>query len=227
MMKTLLNVLEQLDACVVLDSKFPIESYAKIDMSVNNPELNNQILVTPEAHEKFIQQYLNERDALIAWGGYLEVRNLYRRSSLFQQENNRERNIHLGIDFWTKEDTTVLAALEGRVHSFRNNLGLGNYGPTIILEHKIDGIKFFTLYGHLSLKSIHSLRVGFKFEAGQPIGSLGISSVNDDYAPHLHFQIIKDIQYRDGDYPGVCHAEDLTLFMSNCPNPNRLLKIPE
>lgn len=226
-MNSFLNVLDQLDACVVLDKQISTDAYVKIDMSVNNPELNNQITVTPESHERFIQQYVQRFDAQVAWGGYLEVRNLYRRSKLFQQENNRERNIHLGLDFWAKEDTEVLAALDGRVHSFKNNLGLGNYGPTIILEHKILGIKFYTLYGHLSLKSINHLHAGKRVDAGQPIGSLGISSVNGDYAPHLHFQLIHDIQYREGDYPGVCHAEDLTLFMNNCPNPNRLLKIPE
>ena len=226
-MKSFLNVLDKLEACVVLDKKITTDSYVKIDMSANNPELNHQVLSTSESYESFIQQHVDRFDAQVAWGGYLEVRNLYRRSKLFKEESHRERNIHLGIDFWTKEDTTVLAALEGRVHSFRNNLGLGNYGPTIILEHKIEGVSFYTLYGHLSLKSINCLQVGKKIEAGQPIGSLGISSVNGDYAPHLHFQIIRDMQYREGDYPGVCHSEDLTLFMNNCPNPNILLKIPE
>jgi hypothetical protein len=45
-----------------------------------------------------------------------------------------------------------LAALDGRVHSFQNNDSLGNYGPTIILEHQVEDLTFYTLYGHFVVK---------------------------------------------------------------------------
>jgi hypothetical protein len=61
----------------------------------------------------------------------------------------------------------VLAAVDGFVHSFNYNTGLGDYGPTIILEHKIEDHKFYTLYGHLSLESIDGIEIGTVFLKGQ------------------------------------------------------------
>jgi len=84
---------------------------------------------------------------------------------------------------------------------------------------------FYTLYGHLSLKSISHLKVGMAFKQGDLLGDLGKPDVNGDYPPHLHFQIIKDIQEFKGDYPGVCSKKDLAFYLNNCPDPNTLLKL--
>jgi len=62
-------------------------------------------------------------------------------------------------------------------------------------------------------------------EAGDKIGTLGSHKVNGDYAPHLHFQVIKDIQGYTGDYPGVAASDKLDFYLDNCPDPNLLLKI--
>ena len=69
-----------------------------------------------------------------------------------------------------------------------------------------------------------SLKVGQTFNRGESIATLGDASVNGDYPPHLHFQIIKDMQGLKGDYPGVCSRLDLNFYLSNCPDPNLLLK---
>ena len=90
---------------------------------------------------------------------------------------------------------------------------------------EIDNHQFYTLYGHLSLESIQKLYKGQVMKKGEQIGTLGKVSVNGDYAPHLHFQIIKDIQDKEGDYPGVCSISSLSFYLSNCPDPNLLLKI--
>jgi len=52
-----------------------------------------------------------------------------------------------------------------------------------------------------------------------------LSPINGDYAPHLHFQIIIDMEEKTGDYPGVCSENKLEFYKNNCPNPNLLLKI--
>ncbi|PTS92192.1 peptidase M23, partial [Flavobacterium sp. HMWF030] len=82
-----------------------------------------------------------------------------------------------------------------------------------------------TLYGHLSLESIENLSVGTFFNKGEQIGTLGSSDINGDYAPHLHFQIIHNIEAYSGDYPGVCSTNDLNFYIENCPDPSLLLKI--
>jgi hypothetical protein len=54
---------------------------------------------------------------------------------------------------------------------------------------------------------------------------LGLPPINGDYAPHLHFQIIIDMENKKGDYPGVCSSKTLAFYLQNCPDPNLLLKI--
>ena len=49
--------------------------------------------------------------------------------------------------------------------------------------------------------------------------------MNGDYAPHLHFQIIKNIADYEGDYPGVSSKNDLDFYSANCPDPNLVLKL--
>ncbi len=62
-------------------------------------------------------------------------------------------------------------------------------------------------------------------QKGQQIATLGLPPINGDYAPHLHFQIIIDMEGKFGDYPGVCSENTLAFYKENCPDPNGLLKI--
>jgi murein DD-endopeptidase MepM/ murein hydrolase activator NlpD len=224
-MKPLASILKALPATKVIDSTIDYSKYVSFDLSVNNQELMNSNPENAADFENYIKRYVAKNNAEVAYGGYIEGRDLYKRSSIFKNNSLPERNIHIGIDFWIKDGTTVLAALDGKVHSFKNNIGLGDYGPTIILEHEVENEKFYTLYGHLSLESIQVLSVGTFFKQGEVVATIGKSDVNGDYAPHLHFQIIRSIEDFWGDYPGVCNINDLNFYIENCPDPNLLLKI--
>lgn len=199
------------------------DRYFPIDLSAGNlaiEKINNA-----DDFEHYVDQLRTGKNADAAFGGYNEKRAIYRRSTIFNDEENPERDIHIGVDLWIKAGTVVFAALDGIVHSFDYNTGIGNYGPTIILEHQIGGEIFYTLYGHLSLESIENLEVGGVFKQGQAMGSLGDATVNGDYAPHLHFQVIRDMEGNLGDYPGVCTQADLDHYLRNCPDPDLLLKL--
>jgi murein DD-endopeptidase MepM/ murein hydrolase activator NlpD len=211
--------------CYVIDKKLPYKQYVPLDLSVNSITLLNRKLVTSLDYEAFLDDYLNQKEARVAYGGYLEKRNLYQRSTIFNNSKTEERNIHIGLDLWTKAGTPVLAALDGVIHSFQNNAALGDYGPTIILKHTLNNCEFYTLYGHLSLESIALLKINQSFKKGDEIAQLGEANVNGDYAPHLHFQIIKELDGFYGDYPGVCSEKELIKYKNICPNPNLLLKI--
>jgi murein DD-endopeptidase MepM/ murein hydrolase activator NlpD len=224
-MKRLASILKALPATKVLDSTLEYSQYIPLDLSTANEELVQSKPKNATEFEGFITDFLEKNQAKVAFGGYIEGRTLYQRSTIFKNESIPERNIHIGLDLWTKEGTAVLAALDGKVHSFKNNIGLGDYGPTIILEHEIENEKFHTLYGHLSFESIEDLTVGAFFKKGEQIAILGNSAVNGDYAPHVHFQIIRNMQEFWGDYPGVCNSNDLNFYIENCPDPNLLLKI--
>jgi len=209
----------------VIDQSIPHSYYTPLDLSVTNTDLSQLDLKNPKYFEKFIENHLQKNKAKVAYGGYNEERNLYDDKTLFDDEQADKRNIHIGMDLWIKAGTPVLAALDGKVHGFDFNAGIGNYGPTIILQHNIKNQIFYSLYGHLSLDSIDHLEIGTVFRQGHQLATLGDASVNGGYSPHLHFQIIKNMESNFGDYPGVCSKKDLAFYLNNCPDPNLLLKI--
>lgn len=210
----------------VIDASIAFEDYIPISISSENKELNFNISSSSE-WEVYIANYLKENTAKVAFGGYLEKRDIYNRSEYFaKQSEDNQRNIHLGIDLWCAAETKVLAVLDGEIHSFKNNRNHGDYGPTIILKHTIEMKVFYSLYGHLSENSINNISIGDTVLEGQVIGELGTKSVNGDYASHLHFQLIVDMQNNEGDYPGVSSLSTINFYKENCPNPNLLLKLP-
>ena len=221
---TLIQLLKSLKAHPVVDRSIQNSAYIPLDLSIYNTKLKAVNVSSSDNLEQFIWDYMKNHNAKVAYGGYLEQRGIYKRSDYFNQSNpETERNIHLGLDFWIEADTPIYAPLKGTIHSFKNNSNYGDYGPTLILKHLIDQIEFYTLYGHLSSESLEGLRVGLEVKQGEQIATLGTAEVNGDYPPHLHFQIIKDLQDFKGDYPGVSNQLDLEFHKQNCPNPNLLL----
>ncbi len=214
------------DDFVPLIPMFSREEYISIDLSITNKSLVEIDMTCAQSFEEYVRQYLVVNEAKVAFGGYNEKRNLYNRSTHFNSlDKETERNIHLGVDLWCAANTPVLSPLDGKVHSFNNNTAYGDYGPTIILEHIYKDVVFYTLYGHLTVASLSDITIGKDMYVGDTIGYLGTSEVNGDYAPHLHFQVIKDIQENVGDYPGVSNKKDIDFYLQNCPDPNLLLKI--
>lgn len=224
-MTLLENILHTVEDVSVIPTAISLNKYTRLDLSVNNPALKTATLTNAAEFEAFIESKLAENDAKVAYGGYNEERNLYKRSTIFNKEAIDERNMHIGLDLWIKAGTSILCAVDGTVHSFQDNTGLGDYGPTIIMKHELNKEIFYTLYGHLSRASLEGLTVGATYQKGQQLGTLGDATVNGDYAPHLHFQIISDIQKYSGDYPGVCSKKELAYYLENCPDPNILLKL--
>lgn len=224
-MTSLIHLFSELNHIKVIEETIPYSQYTTLDLTETNLELNCFNISNAIEFEAYIEALLHKNKATVAYGGYNEIRTIYKRSKAFNDNITEERNIHIGLDLWIKAGTSVLAALDGKVHSFKNNSIIGDYGPTIILEHTIENHHFYTLYGHLSLESITSIKIGDFFEKGQKLATLGDATVNGDFAPHLHFQIIKNIDDNFGDYPGVCSKNKLEYYLENCPDPNFLLKI--
>lgn len=224
-MPTLENLFSRLENVKVIGDSIPYSKYSPIDLSISNDDLSKIDMENAGDFENHVESLLQKNNAKVAFGGYNEERNLYKSSQLFNDQEKEERNIHIGMDLWIKAETPILAAIDGTVHGFDFNAGKGNYGPTIILKHCVENETFYTLYGHLSMESIENLEIGTVFKKGQKMATLGDASVNGGYAPHLHFQIIKDIKNCLGDYPGVCSKNDLDYYLENCPDPNSLLRI--
>ena len=220
------SIIDAVEPFPILGAHYTKDLYTPLDLSITNPLLQSINVSSSEDLRDYIWNHMRVRNAKVAYGGYLERRGIYNRSTHFNKQNsNTERNIHLGLDLWIEADTPVYAPLEGKVHSFKHNKNFGDYGPTLILEHTIKCFKFYSLYGHLSLQSIDTKRVGEFVTKGQQIATLGTAEINGDYPPHLHFQIILYLQGNVGDYPGVSSQKDLEFYKMNCPDPDLILQL--
>lgn len=198
------------------------KNITKIDLSSNNEDLKLIDLNNISQLADYIQQVLNRNDKIIGIGGYNEDREIYKRSSHFGTDEN-VRSIHLGIDIWSAANTPIFSVLDGVIHSFKINDNYGDYGPTIILEHNLEGEIFYTLYGHLSIDSLANKHLGQTIKKAEHFASLGNDTENGNWPPHLHFQIITDMGENWGDFPGVCSSKNREYFTNICPNPALLL----
>lgn len=194
-----------------------------LDLSAGNKDEAFVNVNSVETLEKYIWDKMAAEGKQFAIGGYTEDRVIYRRFEHFNSGESEERSIHLGSDLWCDAHEPLFAPLDGKVHSFKNNDNLGDYGGTIILQHMLDGVEFFTLYGHLSLESLNGLTNGKNFGAGEQFATLGDESENGGWPPHLHFQVIKNLEGKKGDYPGVAAKSQAERFLQNCPDPKYIL----
>lgn len=209
----------------VMGEKLTTENTLPLDFTAANQELEVVDLSNTEAFDRYVFEKLNQAGKTYGIGGYLEKRAIYRRSEVFATGESNFRNIHLGVDIWTPAGAPVYVPFEGKVHSFRDNAGFGDYGPTIILEHKLKGKTLFSLYGHLFRSDLENLEIGQRFEAGELLCHVGPFPENGDWPPHLHFQLMWDLGGNWGDYPGVAAEKDLEFYRENCPDPNLILDI--
>ncbi len=208
-----------------------------VDLSIgslflgNYAEYQNTAIFTSKINQLQVEN-LNK----ILAGGYLEARPLYATDAYKVEGNNgyEYRTIHLGVDFWLKENTPVHALFEGEIVGCAYNGADKDYGGVIILKHKIlnpDSLNkhdkhliFYTLYGHLSKKSILMGRIEKKIKKGKRIGFLGNSAENGNWTPHLHFQIMLDLLGYENDFPGVGFPNKINVWSSISPDPNVLFK---
>ena len=210
---------------------FPIVSFdAAVDrlklmnFTATNTELTAPILEDTSLFSGYVKNSLATDGAKYGIGGYDEHRTVYSRSRVFDaKQGEAPRRIHLGVDIWGEVDTEIFCPLDGVVHSFTFNDHFGDYGATIILQHQINGIDFHTLYGHLSLKDIEGLKEGQFIAGGSLLAHFGSSPENGQWPPHLHFQIIYDMEGQKGDYPGVCSIDKRNYYLNNCPDPDAIL----
>ncbi|WP_266202276.1 peptidoglycan DD-metalloendopeptidase family protein [Pontibacter kalidii] len=207
----------------VLDADLNADCVCTLDFSEKNLLLQSTDLQDTDAFNKAVEQMLQQRQATTGVGGYLEDRFIYRRSRHFDVEA-QSRNLHLGVDVWLPAGTAVFTPLDATVHSFKDNDNFGDYGPTIILQHELEGVTFYTLYGHLSRTSLQGLQQGQYFSKGQKIAEVGPYPENGHWPPHLHFQIVADMGDKYGDFPGVATAAERSRYERLCPDPNLILQ---
>ena len=191
--------------------------------------------------------------AEVGVGRYDEVRSWYT-SDIFQAPTDGApewRTVHMGVDLFVDSGSPVYAPFDAVVHSVQNNKGSLNYGPTVILEHRVEAgrfahgdapgeeassdwggtptgtLRFWTIYGHLSDEVLTKLTPGRPVAKGAAFARVGSFPGNGNWAPHLHFQVITDTLGMRGDYPGVARPSQRVLWRALSPDPNLILRMPE
>ena len=164
----------------------------------------------------------------IGIGLYKEKRKVYKSNHYISSLNPlKRRDVHLGIDIFVEANTPIKSPLNGKVIILHNNNFKYDYGPTVILEHKINDYSFFTLYGHLSKKCLKKLKVGQIIKKGEWIGEIGDYKINGNWPPHLHFQIMTSLLNEVDNFPGVGEEYLLKIWEQISPDPNIILQIPK
>jgi len=178
---------------------------------------------------------MRDAGAEVGIGRYDEVRWWYTTDEFIAPGNEVDewRSVHIGIDLFAPPDTPVSTPLAGRIVSVCDNDDRLDYGPTVIVEHELPGdgpapqpIRFWTLYGHLSPRTLEATLPGQTVEAGDVIGWLGAPPRNGDWAPHLHFPIMSTLLDYEGTFPGVAAPSQRAVWIAVSPDPNLLLAIP-
>ncbi len=201
--------------------------FVRFDFTRNNDWLPADVLKDTAAFTELVEKKLLNANARYGIGGYAEHRTLYDRSALFNADHPEDepRRLHLGTDIWGPEGTPVSAPLDGVVHSYADNDNFGDYGPTIILSHIVEGTGFYTLYGHLNRASLNDIQVGKQISKGTAFAAFGSPEENGHWPPHLHFQLIDDMLDQHGDFPGVCRFSEKDHWLNICPDPEWVLQL--
>ncbi len=196
----------------------------QLDFTENNKTLTEDVYNDLNKFCVYINNQLADNKCKYGIGGYNERRVIYAASNHFDADDE-PRRLHLGVDIWGAAGTPIFAFSGGRVHSFAFNNNKGDYGATLVLLHQLDGVAFYTLYGHISLKDIENINTSQYIVRGQEIAHFGEPEENGNWPPHLHFQVIIDMELKQGDYPGVCRFSQREKYLNNCPDPELILQM--
>lgn len=150
-------------------------------------------------------------------GRYNEKRIIYTQD-LFEGE----RSIHMGVDLGGPAGTPVHAFADGTIYCLGNNPADGDYGPTIVTEHRLNGRRIWALHGHLSAASLNDKTPGQTIQKGQTIGWLGTQSENGGWPPHVHFQLSWNAP-KTHDMPGAVSEAQRSQALADYPDPRIVL----
>lgn len=137
-------------------------------------------------------------------------------------EDAERRDIHVGIDLGAPAGTEVFAFDDGEIFLFGENPGPGDYGPTLITRHELDGRSLWVLLGHLSRDSLANKRRGDRFARGDVLARIGTRDENGGWNPHVHVQL-SWVKPEKPDLPGVVSERQRAAALAVFPDPRLVL----
>ncbi|MEZ5250318.1 MAG: aminotransferase class III-fold pyridoxal phosphate-dependent enzyme [Ilumatobacteraceae bacterium] len=209
---------------------FDLRRAGRIVISLAAGAPGTDVAGDPVAHWAWLQREMAAHDATVAIGRYDEDRSCYA-GSQFTTDAPEPRSVHLGIDLFVAADTTVHTMLDGTIETVVDNDLPFDYGPTVIVRHDAgDAGPFWVLYGHLSRRTLTTVRPGQRVAAGEVIGFIGDHTVNGGWAPHVHLQIITDLMADpatgpDGNFEGAGEPSRMSVWRQVAPDADLLLRL--
>lgn len=151
-------------------------------------------------------------------GRYDELRPMLYQAEIF----GGQRCLHVGVDLGGPAGVAVHAFADGVVAFQGVNTAPGDYGPTLITEHVLDGERIWALHGHLSEASLSLRAPGDPVKAGEVLGWLGHEGENGGWPPHVHFQLSR-VRPETHDLPGVVAPSERARALQDYPDPRWVL----
>lgn len=171
--------------------------------------------------ERLIDEYVAQAGADFAIGLYGEDRAVYKGDAYETGAAGARRTVHLGIDLFAPAGEAVHAPFAGTVAFIHDDAVAYGFGPTVLLEHRTDeGDVFWTLYGHLSRRSVQKLSLGQPVAKGEAFAAFGAAAENGNWSPHLHFQIVTDHLGLEGRMHGVGVRDHWQVWRAVSPDPS-------
>lgn len=112
------------------------------------------------------------------------VQNLTGIGSGFGKKGNAwSLGYHTGLDLFGNPGTNIVAVYRGKVVQAIN---AGSYGNHVVIEHNYNGLKFYTLYAHMTAGSL-KVKTGQEVQQGQVLGVIG--ETGNAFGIHCHLEV--------------------------------------
>lgn len=139
----------------------------------------------------------------------------------------QRRSQHLGLDLFAPAGTALHTPLAARVAGLAICPEAQGYGGVVLLEHEPEpGLRFASLWGHLSHDSVRRLRVGQSLPAGALLAQMGEVSENGGWTPHVHVQLALPPYADVTAIPGVGEPEFQAVWADLFPRPDAFAGVP-
>jgi murein DD-endopeptidase MepM/ murein hydrolase activator NlpD len=191
------------------------------DFSSNNPKTLEYNTSDFKQFNQMVFEELESSSHQWGIGKYLEERkNMLRDYPNIIEE---KRYYHLGLDIIVPFDTSIYSPLNAEVFEIGKEILIGNYGGFVLLKYDINGVIFYSFYGHL--KTPHLVNKGDKIIAGQEFARIGKESDSGGWFCHTHLQVLTQDAINKGytDW-GYISPDLMPLVEQYFPSPYPLFK---
>ncbi len=180
------------------------------------------------AFGRSLQRWIEQR-LHVDWvyGGWMENRTRLLSDVKYLRKN--KTFLHLGIDLSFDAGTCIFAIGDGPiVHIGTDSPLKGGWGGHVLQMIKFKGKPHLLIYCHLGfIQEKDRLRTISK---GDFIGLVGNKNENGGWGPHLHLQLVSDVDhvinwahFMDKEIDGYGKVKDIAYWAKRCPDPTSLI----